>query len=526
MLPGGDNRDGEGRTTTDLSMHPWAGARVEMTLVARDELGQEGESVSFNVTLPQRPFTKPVAKALIEQRRDLILDPASRGRILTALNAMMIAPDRFTPDPSVYLGLRTAMTRLRTARTDKDLISLSEYLWDMAVQIEEGDMSDAEKALQQAQDALRDALDRNASNDEIARLSQELRRAMDQYLREFAEKMMRDQRNNPQQDAQNDRNMRTITPQDLKSMVDRMEQMAREGKTEDAQRMLEQLRRMMENLKTRASGQSQRNQAQRQMDQQMDELDKMTRDQQELRDKTFREGQKKRDQARQGQQRGQQGQQGQQSQRGQQGQKGQRGQQGQQGQPGQGGDQQDEMAQGDGEGDEGMEGLGQNQQQLRERLEQLKRRMKELGMNGEQGLDDAEDAMKQAEGALGQGQDGEAVGQQGRALDGLRRGAQGMAQQMQQQGQGDGTEQADGDPQGPGQPGNRRAQSSEPNDDPLGRPTPTTEAGDRSKFRKGGKGGTLEQRAREVTEELRRRLGDPARPQDELEYLQRLLPAN
>ena len=76
MLPGGDNRDGEGRTTTDLSMHPWAGARVEMTLVARDELGQEGESVSFNVTLPQRPFTKPVAKALIEQRRDLILDPA------------------------------------------------------------------------------------------------------------------------------------------------------------------------------------------------------------------------------------------------------------------------------------------------------------------------------------------------------------------------------------------------------------------------------------------------------------------
>ena len=182
-----------------------------------------------------------MAKALIEQRRDLILDPAGRGRILTALNAMMIAPERFTPDPSVYLGLRTAMTRLRTARTDKDLISLSEYLWDMAVQIEEGDMSDAEKALQQAQDALRDALDRNASNDEIARLSQELRRAMDQYLREFAEKMMREQRNNPQQDAQNDRNMRTITPQDLKSMVDRMEQMAREGKTEDAQRMLEQL---------------------------------------------------------------------------------------------------------------------------------------------------------------------------------------------------------------------------------------------------------------------------------------------
>ena len=113
-------------------------------------------------------------------------------------------------------------------------------------------------------------------------------------------------------------------------------------------------------------------------------------------------------------------------------------------------------------------------------------------MNGEQGLADAEDAMRQAEESMGRGEDGPAVDQQGRALEGLRRGAQGMAQQMQQ---GDGSQQAEGDPNGPGQPGNRRAQSSEPNDDPLGRPTPTTEAGDRSKFRRGGKGGTLEQRA-------------------------------
>ncbi len=55
-------------------------------------------------------------------------------------------------------------------------------------------------------------------------------------------------------------------------MVDRMEQMAREGKTEDAQRMLERASPdLMENLKTARPGQSrQRNQAQRQMDQQMD----------------------------------------------------------------------------------------------------------------------------------------------------------------------------------------------------------------------------------------------------------------
>lgn len=519
-LPGGDNRDGEARTTVDLSDHPWAGARVEMTLVARDEIGQEGQSTTIQVTLPQRPFSKPLAKALVEQRRDLILDPASRRRVNEALYALMISPQVFTPDTSVYLGLRTAATRLRGARADQDLVSVADMLWEMALKIEDGDLSDAEKALQQAQQNLKDALERGTTDQELKRLTQELKQALDRYLREYAEQMLKNQDPNQQQ-SRMDPNTRMVTPRDLQKMLDRMEEMARKGDTESAQRMLEQLKNMLNNLKTARPGQRQMDGGQQQMEQALDDLDKMTREQQELRDKTFREGQKQRQQGQRGQQqRPQQGQQ--QGQRGQKGQRGQQGQQGQQGEPGDQGDGQ-EMGQGEGGEQEGMQGLGQRQQALRERLRELQRQMRENGMNGEQGLSEAEDAMRQAEGALGQGEDGQAVDQQGRALEGLRRGAQGLAQQMQQ---GDGNQQADGDPNGPGQPGNRRAQSSEPNDDPLGRPTPTTEAGDRSKFRQGGKRGTLEERAREVTEELRRRLGDPNRPQEELDYLQRLLPVN
>ncbi len=107
------------------------------------------------------------------------------------------------------------MTRLRTARTDKDLISLSEYLWDMAVQIEEGDMSDAEKALQQAPGrCLRDALDRKgaATMQDLKRLAAGTPAGAGPVISaDYAEKMMREQRNNPQQDAQNDRDVRTIT---------------------------------------------------------------------------------------------------------------------------------------------------------------------------------------------------------------------------------------------------------------------------------------------------------------------------
>ena len=64
-----------------------------------------------------------------------------------------------------------------------------------------------------------------------------------------------------------------------------------------------------------------------------------------------------------------------------------------------------------------------------------------------EGLGQADGAMGDAEGQLGEGNADGAVDAQGRALEALRRGAQSLAQQMQQ-GQGQG--------QGPGQPGPHR----------------------------------------------------------------------
>ena len=43
-LPQARTRAGAAQTTRDLTEHPWAGAEVEMTLVARDEAGNEGRS--------------------------------------------------------------------------------------------------------------------------------------------------------------------------------------------------------------------------------------------------------------------------------------------------------------------------------------------------------------------------------------------------------------------------------------------------------------------------------------------------
>ncbi len=513
---------GEGQSILDLSSHPWAGARVKMTLTAKDEAGQDGSSEAIEVTLPQRPFTKPLAKALVELRRTLVLDANTRGRILASLDALMLNPERFTPEVSIFLGLKTAHARLRIARKDADLLDVAEYLWGMAVHLEDGDLSQAERDLRAAQEALRQALERGASDEEIKRLTQDLRAALDKFMRELAEQMRRDGQQQQNADQRNQQNQRSIRPEDLKRMIDRMEQMARQGARDEARKMLDDLQQMLDNLQTARPQQRGQDPLAREMNRALDELDKMIRDQQGLRDETFRQGQDQRgrqqraDRNRQQQQQGQRGQQGQRQQ-------GQR-QQGQQGQQGEQGDQGEQESAENGQGQEGQgQSLAERQQRLRERLEELRRRMRGLGMNGQQ-MQEAEEAMRDAEGQLGQGREGQAADAQGRALDALRRGAQNFAQQMMD-GLGDPNgDQADAADNGdPGNaPQNRRA-GGEANDDPLGRPTRSRDMQDNSRVKVPRPGESASERAARVLEELRRRLGDPSRPTEELDYLRRLL---
>lgn len=523
-LPGVSEASGEAdiKTTLELAEHPWAGARVLMTLTARDDAGQEGVSEAREVTLPQRAFNKPLAKALVETRRWLVLDANDRRRVQTALDALMIEPGEYLKEPGAYLGMRLVTEKLRGARNgqrgDPQLLEVVDELWQLALLLEDGDLSDAERQLRAAQDRLQQAMERGADQQEISRLTQELREAMNRYMRELAEQMQRDQQNGRQNEmSQLPENFRTVTPRDLNNMLNRIEELNKRGETEEAQRLLNELNNMMRNLQQARPGQM--DPRQREMQNQLSELDRMTREQQELRDETFQDGQEQRNQQRnqrtnpnqRGQQQQGQRQQGQQRGQQQQGQQGQDGQEGQEGQQGQ-------------RGQQGRDQMAQRQQQLRDRLREMQRRMQQQGQQSQPGLGEAEQAMGEAEGALGQGDMNGAAEAQGRALEGLRSGAQQLAQQMQQEGQGEGEGEgmADGDPTqgGRDRAGSRQTQQR----DPLGR-----EGQQRESSRGIISGDTRvpgeapQVRARRILEELRRRLGDSLRPQEELEYLERLL---
>jgi len=487
VLPQARTRAGAAQTTHDLTDHPWAGAEVNLVLTAKDEAGNVGNSEPRTLTLPQRIFVKPLARALIEQRRNLALDTEQKPVVLTALDVLALAPEKFTPEAGIYLGLRSIYHQLQGAKSDDAMREVVARLWEMALQIEDGNVSQAEQALRQAQEALRQALERGASDEEIKQLMDQLRAAMDKFMQALAEEM----RKNPQQLSRPlDRNTRMLSQQDLKSMLDRLENLARSGNKDAARQLLEQLQSMMENLQMARPG-AQGDDGDDDMMSALDELGDMIRKQQQLRDRTFKEGQEQR----QNRQRGQRGQQGNQQ----------------------------------------MGDLRQDQQGLRDRLNKLLEQMRKrgLGQQGQQGqqgeqgeqgdqqgqgdqlgqLGDAGEAMGEAEGALGEGDAAGAVDGQGRALEAMRKGAQGLAQQMQQQ-QG----QAGPGPNGRPGRGRDRAQN---DTDPLGRPLRGRDYGDDVTVKVPGE--IDAQRARRILEELRKRFGEGFRPQLELDYIERLL---
>jgi hypothetical protein len=102
-------------------------------------------------------------------------------------------------------------------------------------------------------------------------------------------------------------NQRMLSQRDLQSMLDRLENLAKNGARDAAKQLLQQLQQMMENLQM-ASPDMNGDDGDDMMSA-LDELGDMIRQQQDLRDRTFRQGQ---DQRQQGQQRGQQSRPGQQ----------------------------------------------------------------------------------------------------------------------------------------------------------------------------------------------------------------------
>lgn len=491
----GDRTEIAGTLVDDLSKHPFANLPVLIRLTAEDALGQTGEAAPFSAVLPGKRFFDPLAAAVIEARRDLLWSAANAARAAQVLRAVTHRPEGFVRNERAFLKLRVAMRQLEAATAPvlapEARDEIAEALWEIALLIEEGDLASALERLRRAQDRLDQAMREGADPSEIQELMDELREALDNYMRQLAEQA--DQNGGEMSDAQQGMQM---SGNQLQELLDRLQQLMEEGRMAEAQELMEMLRQLMENMRvTQGQGQGEG-----QGNQSMRDLAETLRDQQGLSDDAFRDLQ---DQFNRGQQDGRQGE-------GQQG-EGEQGQEGRRpGGRGQG------MEQGDGQ-QPGGGSLADRQRGLRERLDGLNRgdlpgEGSERGEAGRRSLDRAGRAMDEAERRLREGDLPGALDRQAEALEALREGLRDLGEalaedQRRENGGEPGQQFGNADPRG--------------QRDPLGRTQ--GQMGRIGTDENLLQGEDVYRRADDILRELRRRSGEQGRGEEELDYLRRLL---
>lgn len=457
----------------DLSKHPFANLPVTMAFQVTDAANQQGDAAPIQVTLPGKRFFDPFAAALVEMRRDLLWNRANAPQVAQVLKAVTNRPEDFIRNQRAYLRLRVLMRDLDTQAatlSPQGRDAFAEELWQIALLVDEGDLASALENLRRAQDRLDQAIKNGADKSEIDQLMKELRQAMNDYMRQLAQEA---EKNPDQQQSQNLEGMQMSADQ-LQQMLDELQKLMEQGKTAEAQQLMELLRQMMENMQVvqgQGQGQGQGGPGQ----QAMRDLQDTLRGQQGLSDDAFRDLQD-----------------------------GQEGQDGDQGQNG------------EGQGKDGQS-LADRQNELRDRLDQLQGGQlpgdgTEQGEEGRRQLDRAGRAMDEAEDALRNGDLPQALDRQAEAMEAMRDGMQnfGDALAENQRQPGDAPQ---GEEFGQADPNSQR--------DPLGRePGNSARIGsDRNMLQ----GQDVYRRAQDLLDEIRRRSGEQLRPEGERDYLRRLL---
>lgn len=482
----------------DLAQHPWAHLPVRIVLRATDAAGQSGESEMRLADLPARRFFEPGAQAIAELRRDLLWNRDNARRAAQLMRAMLHRSDgafraEQAPD-MIREAVRLIETRLDAGTWDPDARDeVAAQLWEIALTLEEGELANARERLRRAQERLDQAMRDGASAEEIAELMDELREATRDYMRMLAEQAQDapgeqgDQRDQGQQGER-----MQVTGNQIQELMDEIQRLMEEGRMDEAAELMAQLNALLENLRM------ERGEGGEPMEgmEQMEGLGDTLSEQQRLADDTFRQLQ---EEFNRGQPQNREGEPG----KGEEGQGQNRPQDRAEGQPGQEGQQRVPT----------REELAERQEALRERLRQemlgeLPGQDTEQGEAGLQALEEAERAMDEAARALRGGDQRQALERQAQAMDSLREGLRQLRDGQSQ----DRAERAD---QGQAQADTGRGR------DPLGR--------DRGDSAEGADRGTAlpgedpRARARDLMDEIRRRLAERERPEVERDYLDRLI---
>ena len=494
-MPPGGTKTANGVNQQDLTAHPWSGLPVVAMLFGTDFAGQTGNSDGSSFILPERPFTNPIAQAMIQVRKGLSLHPDDRGDEMAALDGLLLKPEALGDDFGAIVNLSAIYRKLVRDPSPAGIAEAQDRLWQLALHLEEGRTEstahDLEQARREAHEAMQALIEApsQATRDALDAKLAELRDAIERHMEAIREEARRNGTPPPVGP-----DGKPLSQEDMQRQTDRTRDAARAGTPEEAQQRMAELERMLDKLRgAKAGQQDQKNAEQRQRGrQQMGAVQDMIAREGALLDHA--EGRAQQNPRTRP--------------------------------PGSAGDPVT-----------AREADRRVQQALRRALGELMQQFGDLTGEIPPSLGEADGAMRDATRQLSDGRDrsaGESVQQ---AIEALQRGAQEMGQAMvrkfgpPQPGNGGASGEGDAGLFGmtlPGQnggppPGSDPGRANRQGRDPLGRAVGTGSSGESISDDTAVPEERERQKTLAIQEELRRRGAERARPQPELDYIDRLL---
>ena len=249
-LAGTSDKSVSETTFRDLTAHPYAGLNVDIVLEASDGAGQKASTKPVQYRLPERVFTTPLARALIELRQKLAVSasPQDRSHVVRLLDALTIAPHIFYANTAgVYTGLRAARWALANAKHGDEIEHVENLLWQIAIGLERGGLLSAAEDLRRLQAMLAQALAQGAPQSVIDELLRRYNDAMQRYMQALAA--------NPQESpGPPPAGARVLSQNDLRNLLKAIQQLSQSGDRAQAQQLLALLQSLLENLRIGGSG--------------------------------------------------------------------------------------------------------------------------------------------------------------------------------------------------------------------------------------------------------------------------------
>lgn len=425
----------------DLTAHKWAGMTVEGLLYATDALGQYGESDRLSFILPERHFQHPVAQQLINIRKSLFISPERVDGPRRRLQLIAKSPETFDNDLLVYAGVQSAFWRLKWTGEHHDTETVTDLLWSLALKIEDGGLSLGKERMNDALSELQKALE-EGNQDLFDQLAGELDQNLNDMMQQLAQMPQNGQSASSQQG-----DVKTIDMQTIRDMIQQMRDLAAAGKTEEAQKIMEQLKQILSNIQMSQGGSPEDYEKLMEGSKALSNLDGVKEQQEDLNEETLEEKSLEDLRRRAG-------------------------------------------------APVDTQDMAKRQQQLGNQLNDVEEALKGAGIEKPSGMDEARQHMDEATRALQQGNFEGADQAQKQALENLGKARDQLAKDMSER--------------------LARSGNQDSGQDPLGRGTDMSDeldVPDRDDMRD----------ARQILKDLREKLADPNRTEEERAYLKRLI---